>query len=64
LHDTVAFHIVGSAEDPFEWRQAVAARERLGAHGLDVRIVPGGHLTTAEQPALLAQIIEEVVPQP
>ena len=59
--DTVSFHIVGSEEDPFEWRQAVAARERLGASGLDVRILPGGHLTTSEHPELLAQIIEEVV---
>ena len=34
-----------------------------GAFGLDVRIVPGGHLTTSEHPELLAQIIEEVAPQ-
>ncbi|MDH3232026.1 MAG: alpha/beta hydrolase [Alphaproteobacteria bacterium] len=61
--DTVAFHIVGSEDDPFEWRQAQAARERLGAEGLDVRILPGGHLTTSEHPDLLAQIIQEVGPQ-
>lgn len=40
--EAVSFHVVGSEEDPFEWRQAVAARERLGAYGLDVRILPGG----------------------
>ncbi len=62
--DAVSFHIVGSEEDPFEGRQAVAARERLGAYGLDVRILPGGHLTTSEHPDLLAQIIQEVGPQP
>ena len=61
LHGQVAFHIVGSAQDPFEWRQAVAARERLGPEGLDVTIVPGGHLTTSEHPEILARIIQEVV---
>ena len=62
LKDSVSFHIVGSEKDPFEWRQAIAARERLGAHGLDVRILPGGHLTTSEHPDLLANIIREVGP--
>ena len=56
----VSFHIVGSAEDPFEGRQAVTAKARLGQHGLDVRLLPGGHLTTSEHPALLADIIQEV----
>ena len=58
----VSFHIVGSEEDPFEGRQAEVARARLGAHGLDVRILPGGHLTTSEHPELLAQIIQDVGP--
>jgi len=58
--DDVSFHIVGSEQDPFEGRQAVAARERLGAYGLDVRILPGGHLTTSEHPKLLAQLIQEL----
>jgi pimeloyl-ACP methyl ester carboxylesterase len=60
--DSVSFHVVGSEDDPFEWRQAVAAQERLGAYGLDVRILPGGHLSTSEHPELLAQIIREVGP--
>ena len=60
LKDSVSFHIVGSEGDPFEWRQAVAARERLGGDGLDVRILPGGHLTTSEHPDVLADIIQEV----
>lgn len=60
--DAVSFHIVGSEQDPFEARQAIAAKERLGAYGLDVRILPGGHLTTSEHPDLLAEIIEEVGP--
>ena len=64
FRDSVSFHIIGSEEDPFEGRQAIAARERLGAHGLDVRILPGGHLTTSEHPELLARIIQEVGPKP
>ena len=63
LNESVSFHIVGSEEDPFEWRQAIVARERLGGNGLDVRILPGGHLTTSEHPELLAKIIREVGPQ-
>jgi len=58
--DQVSFHIVGSAEDPFEGRQAVLAKERLGAEGLDVRILPGGHLSTSEHPERLAEIIAEI----
>ncbi len=61
--DSVSFHIVGSADDPFEGCQAVTARERLGVYGLDVRILPGGHLSTSEHPDLLAEIIREVVPR-
>ncbi len=61
--DAVSFHVVGSEEDQIEGQQAVAARERLGAYGLDVRILPGGHLSTSEHPDLLAQIIQEVRPQ-
>ena len=46
----------------FEPNQVVKARERLGAQGLGIRMVPGGHLTTLEQPEHLARIIEEVGP--
>lgn len=60
LRGTVGFHIAGSAEDPFEPRQIVAARERLGADGVDVRLFPGGHLTTSEHPGLLANAIHEL----
>ena len=60
--DAVSFHVVGSEEDQIEGQQAVTARERLGVHGLDVRILPGGHLSTSEHPELLAQIIQEVGP--
>ena len=57
----VAFHIIGSEADPFEGRQATMAKERLGDYGLDVRILPGGHLVTSEHPDLLAKTIQEVV---
>jgi pimeloyl-ACP methyl ester carboxylesterase len=60
LGDTVAFHIPGSEEDPFEPRQIVAARERLARFGVDIRTFPGGHLTTSEHPRLLADAIREL----
>jgi len=60
--DSVSFHVVGSEKDPFEGRQAYLAKERLGAEGLDVRILPGGHLTTSEHPGLIADIILDVGP--
>jgi pimeloyl-ACP methyl ester carboxylesterase len=60
LRHTVQFHIAGSGEDPYESRQIVAARERLGADGPDIRLFPGGHMTTSEHPDLLAQAIREL----
>ena len=62
LQESVTFHVVGSEGDIFEPAQVVKARERLGHHGLDVRMVPGGHLSTSEVPEQLARIIEEVGP--
>lgn len=58
--DMVSFHIIGSDDDPFEGRQAQLAQHRLGDQGLDVRILPGGHLATSEQPEALAKIIVQV----
>ena len=58
--ESVAFHIVGSYGDPFERKQIVKAQERLGEYGLDIRVLPGGHLTTSEHPELLAEIIQEL----
>ena len=52
--------IVGSEGDPFEPNQVVKARERLGEFGLDIRVLPGGHLITSERPEQLAQIIQEL----
>ena len=59
LSSSVAFCIAGSEEDPYEPKQIVAARARLGADGLDIRLLPGGHFTTAEHPNLLAALIRE-----
>jgi len=58
--DSVAFHVAGSTEDPFEPRQILAARERLDGARVDIRMFPGGHLTTAEHPKLLADAIREI----
>ncbi len=59
----MSFHVVGSEGDQFEPNQVVKSRERLGEYGLDIRMVPGGHMTTAEQPEQLARIIQEVGPK-
>jgi len=47
----------GSYEDPFEHRQVDFAQERLGKFGLQIERLPGGHLTTHEQPEALAALI-------
>jgi pimeloyl-ACP methyl ester carboxylesterase len=44
------FLVGGSDEDPFEHRQVGLAQERLGKLGLQIERLPGGHLTTNEQP--------------
>ena len=59
---SVSFHIAGSEGDQFEPKQIVKARERLGKYELDIRMLPGGHLTTSEHPELLALMIEELAP--
>jgi pimeloyl-ACP methyl ester carboxylesterase len=61
--ESVSFHIVGSEGDPFEPNQIVKARERLGEYGLDIRVLPGGHMTTSEQAEPLAQIIQKLGPK-
>jgi pimeloyl-ACP methyl ester carboxylesterase len=59
LSGSVEFCIAGSTDDPYEPHQIVEARTRLGATGLDIRMFPGGHLTTSEHPDLLAAVINE-----
>ena len=51
------FLVGGSDEDPFEYRQVDLAQERLGRLGLQIERLPGGHLTTHEQPDALAALI-------
>jgi pimeloyl-ACP methyl ester carboxylesterase len=51
------FLVGGSDEDPFEHRQVALAQERLGQLGLRIERLPGGHLTTNEQPEALAALI-------
>ena len=46
-----------SEEDPFEHRQIDLAQARLGGLGLQIEHLPGGHLTTHEQPEALAALI-------
>jgi pimeloyl-ACP methyl ester carboxylesterase len=51
------FLVGGSDEDPFEHRQVDLAQQRLGKLGLQIERLPGGHLTTNEQPQALAALI-------
>lgn len=55
--DSVRYCIAGSEQDPFEPKQIAATRGRLGRYGIDLRMFPGGHLTTSEHPDLLAALI-------
>src|SRR5260221_14631578 len=55
--DQFPFLVGGSDEDPFEHRQIDLAQERLGELGLRIERLPGGHLTTNEQPEGLAALI-------
>ena len=55
--DQFPFLVGGSDEDPFEHRQVDLAQERLGKLGLRIERLPGGHLTTHEQPEALAALI-------
>lgn len=57
--DQFPFVVGGSDEDPFEHRQVNLAEQRLGKLGLRIERLPGGHLTTNEQPANLAALITE-----
>lgn len=51
------FLVGGSIDDPFEHRQVDLAQQRLGRLGLRIERLPGGHLTTNEQPEALAELI-------
>jgi pimeloyl-ACP methyl ester carboxylesterase len=55
--DQFPFLVGGSSEDAFEHRQVDLAHERLGKLGLRIERLPGGHLTTNEQPEALAALI-------
>ena len=55
--DRIPFLVGGSDEDPFEHRQVDLAEERLAGPGLQIERLPGGHLTTSEQPEALAALI-------
>jgi pimeloyl-ACP methyl ester carboxylesterase len=57
--DQFPFLVGGSDEDPFEHRQIELAQKRLGRLGLRIERLPGGHLTTNEQPEALASLIGE-----
>lgn len=53
------FLVGGSDEDPFEPQQVNLSEKRLSQYGLQIKRLPGGHLTTHEEPAALATLITE-----
>jgi pimeloyl-ACP methyl ester carboxylesterase len=55
--DQFPFLVGGSDEDPFEHRQVDLTQKRLGNLGLQLERLPGGHLTTNEQPEALSALI-------
>jgi len=57
MHQDVRFYIVGSDKDQFEPRQVTLAKERISKYGVDIQILPGGHMITMEQPQLLTEKI-------
>lgn len=59
-HLAVDFHIAGSKEDPFEYKQVKAAQERLSPAGLEITMFPGGHMTTSEHPDLIVELIHKI----
>ncbi|HEX5116256.1 MAG TPA: alpha/beta hydrolase [Pseudonocardiaceae bacterium] len=58
LDGTVAIQVGGSDQDPYEHRQIRATRERVPE--AEILTFPGGHLTTAEHPDLLAEAISDI----
>ena len=65
-YEGITFHLVGSAEDPFEHRQIDLAKLRLQSYYPSVVIerIPGGHLSTSEQPERIVRMIELMVRKP
>ena len=57
MHNDVSFYIVGSDKDQFEPRQVTLAKERISKYGVDIQVLPGGHMITMEQPQLLTDKI-------
>ena len=53
----VNFYIIGSDKDQFEPRQVALAKERISKYGVDIQVLPGGHMIIMEQPQLLADKI-------
>jgi len=57
MHNDVSFYIVGSDKDQFEPKQVTLAKERISKYGVDVQVLPGGHMITMERPQLLTDKI-------
>ena len=56
-HPYVKYMVAGSEKDQFEPKQVAKAKNELEHKGLEVKMFPGGHMTTSEHPDLLAETI-------
>ena len=62
-YDTIlphTVHVVGSEQDPFEPKQLVLARQRLGDQ-VQITLLPGGHMITSEQADKLAHMVDAML---
>ena len=57
MHNDVSFYIIGSDKDQFEPKQVTLAKERISKYGVDIHVLPGGHMITMEQSQLLVDKI-------
>ena len=57
----IPFLVGGSKLDPFEHRQVDLTKQRLAALGCEIARLPGGHMTTDEHPAALADLISSFI---
>jgi len=63
MHNDVLFYIIGSDKDQFEPKQVILAKERISKYGVDIQVIPGGHMITMEQPQLLVDKILVIAKQ-
>tara|TARA_R110002073_G_scaffold128999_3_gene275170 strand:+ start:136818 stop:137789 length:972 start_codon:yes stop_codon:yes gene_type:complete len=59
-YPNIKYIVAGSEQDQFEYKQVQKAKYQLEHLGLKIKMFPGGHMTTSEQPHLIANTIAEL----